>query len=143
MRAAYHKVLLPNYGVFDEKRYFTEGGFPLVLSAGGLGIGVTICEDLWSEAGPCRALCEAGVDLLCIDTAHGHSAGVLETIRSFKKNFQMPLMAGNVATAAGVEALARAGADVVKIGVGPGSICTTRVVSGVGVPQLTAVMACA
>ena len=84
------------------------------------------------------------VDLIIIDTAHGHSKSVLETVRSFKSTFpKMPLVAGNIATAEAAEALIKAGVQVIKIGVGPGSICTTRVVSGVGVPQLTAIMACA
>ena len=84
------------------------------------------------------------VDLIVIDTAHGHSKSVLETIREFRASFpKMPLMAGNVATAEGTEALIKAGVDAVKVGVGPGSICTTRMVSGVGVPQVTAIMNCA
>jgi IMP dehydrogenase len=88
------------------------------------------------------ALVEAGVDLLAVDSAHGHSAGVLEFAAKLKDRFpEVPLMVGNVGTADGVRACADHGADVVKIGVGPGSICTTRVVTGVGVPQLTAVLA--
>ncbi len=89
-------------------------------------------------------LVKRGVDLIVVDTAHGHSHSVLETVKSFRKKFpKITLMAGNVATAEATEALLRAGADIVKVGVGPGSICTTRMVSGVGVPQLTAVMSCA
>lgn len=97
------------------------------------------------EKGLARAgrLIEAGVDLIVLDTAHGHSASVLETIRNFKKNFNIPLAAGNIATPEGVEALIKAGADAVKIGVGPGSICTTRIVTGVGAPQLSAILNCA
>lgn len=88
-----------------------------------------------------RALIEAGVDILCVDTAHGHSQTVIETVRFLKKEYpDMPLIAGNIATAAAAEALAKAGADAVKVGVGPGSICTTRIVTGVGVPQITAIM---
>ena len=88
-----------------------------------------------------RALIEAGVDILCVDTAHGHSQTVIETVRFLKKEYpNMPLIAGNIATAAAAEALAKAGADAVKVGVGPGSICTTRIVTGVGVPQITAIM---
>jgi IMP dehydrogenase len=87
-----------------------------------------------------QALINAGVDVVVIDTSHGHSKGVLDAIRSTKANFpQCELIAGNVATAEGAEALIRAGVDAVKIGVGPGSICTTRVVAGVGVPQMTAI----
>jgi IMP dehydrogenase len=86
------------------------------------------------------ALKAAGVDLLVVDSSHGHSAGVLKTVESLKKKFSIPIMAGNVATAEGVKALAGAGADSVKIGIGPGSICTTRVVTGAGMPQATAVL---
>ncbi len=89
-------------------------------------------------------LVEAGVDVLCIDTAHGHSKGVIEQIKAIKKNFpDCQLIAGNVATAEGAEALIKAGADAIKVGIGPGSICTTRVVAGVGVPQITAIADCA
>lgn len=86
-------------------------------------------------------LIQAGVDILCVDTAHGHAQKVIETVRLLKKKYpKMPLIAGNIATAAAALALAKAGADVVKVGVGPGSICTTRIVTGVGVPQVTAIM---
>jgi IMP dehydrogenase len=86
------------------------------------------------------ALVAAGCDVLCIDTAHGHSRGVLEAVRAVRRAFpRLQLVAGNVATAEGTLALIEAGVDAVKVGVGPGSICTTRVVSGVGVPQLTAI----
>ncbi len=89
-------------------------------------------------------LVQAGVDILVVDSAHGHSQGVLSTIESLKKNFpQVTIMGGNVATAEGALALVKAGADIVKVGIGPGSICTTRIVSGSGVPQLTAVMSVA
>jgi IMP dehydrogenase len=91
-----------------------------------------------------EALLRAGVDVIVIDTAHGHSHGVLEAIRETKRVFPgCPLIAGNVATAEGAEALAKAGVDAVKVGVGPGSICTTRVIAGVGVPQITAIQECA
>lgn len=84
------------------------------------------------------------IDAVVIDTAHGHSAGVLETVRKAKQAFpHLDIVAGNVATASGALALAEAGADAVKVGIGPGSICTTRVVTGIGVPQITAVMECA
>jgi IMP dehydrogenase len=89
------------------------------------------------------ALVNAGVDLLVVDTAHGHSASVLQTVERVKRAHRVDVMAGNVATGAAVEALVAAGADAVKVGVGPGSICTTRVVAGVGVPQVTAVLDCA
>jgi IMP dehydrogenase len=86
------------------------------------------------------ALLGAGADVMVIDTAHGHSKGVLDAVKSTKKNFKCQLIAGNVATAEGAEALIKAGVDAVKAGVGPGSICTTRVVTGIGVPQITAVI---
>jgi len=90
------------------------------------------------------ALVAAGVDIVTIDTAHGHTKGVLEAVRDTKKTYpDLPLVAGNVATPDGARALFEAGADIVKVGIGPGSICTTRIVAGVGVPQLTAVMRCA
>jgi IMP dehydrogenase len=90
------------------------------------------------------ALVAAGVDLLVVDTAHGHSKGVIDAVRETKKRHpNVPVIAGNVATAAATEALIDAGADGVKVGIGPGSICTTRVVAGIGVPQITAVSDCA
>ncbi|KJE34914.1 inosine-5-monophosphate dehydrogenase [Thalassospira sp. HJ] len=89
------------------------------------------------------ALVEAGVDVLVIDTAHGHSAGVIKAVEQIKAQVgDTQIIAGNVATAEAVKALAEAGADAVKVGIGPGSICTTRIVAGVGVPQLTAVLEC-
>ena len=81
----------------------------------------------------------AGVDVLVLDSAHGHSAGVIETLRKFKTLFDVPVIAGNIATAAAAEDLIKAGADALKVGVGPASICTTRVVTGTGVPQITAI----
>jgi len=91
-----------------------------------------------------EALVKAGVDVIAVDSAHGHAEAVLESVRVIKKRFpDMDLIAGNVATPAGARDLCRAGADAVKVGVGPGSICTTRVVAGVGVPQISAVMECA
>src|SRR4051812_15522200 len=89
------------------------------------------------------ALVDAGVDLLVVDTAHGHSLSVLQMVELMKRTYRIEVMAGNVATGSATEALIAAGADAVKIGVGPGSICTTRVVAGVGVPQVTAVLDCA
>jgi len=90
-----------------------------------------------------EALIAAGVDVLVLDTAHGHSQGVLDSAKELKKRFpDVDLIAGNVATAGAVKDLAAAGVDGVKVGVGPGSICTTRVVAGVGVPQFTAVLRC-
>jgi len=90
-----------------------------------------------------EALLNAGVDVIVIDTAHGHSQRVIKAVEATKKEFpQAELIAGNVATAAGAEDLIKAGVDAVKLGVGPGSICTTRVIAGVGVPQLSAIMDC-
>jgi IMP dehydrogenase len=85
------------------------------------------------------SLIRAGVDVLVVDSAHGHSANVIETVTELKRRFEIDIIAGNVATAAGALALLKAGASAVKVGIGPGSICTTRVISGVGVPQITAV----
>jgi IMP dehydrogenase len=84
-------------------------------------------------------LVEKGVDVLVVDSAHGHSRNVIETIRAIKDKFNIDVIAGNIATAEGAKALADAGADAVKVGIGPGSICTTRIISGIGVPQLTAI----
>ncbi len=91
-----------------------------------------------------QVLIAAGVDLLCVDTAHGHSEGVIETVRQVKRHYpDKELVAGNVATAGGARDLIDAGVDALKVGIGPGSICTTRVVAGAGVPQITAIMDCA
>jgi IMP dehydrogenase len=86
-----------------------------------------------------ESLIRAGVDVLVVDSAHGHSKNVIETVKGLKRQFQIDVIAGNIGTAGGAKALVDAGADAVKVGIGPGSICTTRVVSGVGVPQLSAV----
>jgi IMP dehydrogenase len=88
-------------------------------------------------------LIDAGVDLLVIDTAHGHSASVSDVVRRIKRESNIQIVAGNVATSEATKALIGAGADAVKVGIGPGSICTTRIVAGVGVPQLTAINDCA
>ncbi len=106
-----------------------------------VGAAVGVTSDVMERA---QALVDAGVDVLVVDTAHGHSEGVLNTVRKIKARFgdQVQIVAGNVATAAGTEALIDAGVDAVKVGIGPGSICTTRVVAGVGVPQITAIMEC-
>ena len=87
------------------------------------------------------ALVAAGVDVLVVDTSHGHSQGVLDRVRWVKRRHpDVQVVAGNVATAAGAKALVDHGADAVKVGIGPGSICTTRIVAGVGVPQITAIL---
>ncbi|MDJ0852624.1 MAG: IMP dehydrogenase [Myxococcota bacterium] len=102
------------------------------------GAAVGTGEDRLERA---QALVDAGVDVIVVDTAHGHSKGVLRAVEELRRAFpDLPLVGGNVATAEGTEALVKAGVSAVKVGVGPGSICTTRVVAGVGVPQFTAVM---
>lgn len=102
----------------------------------GAGIGVT--KEMMERV---AALVEVNVDVICVDTAHGHSKGVLDAIRSLRKAYpNLQIIGGNVATGEGAKALADAGVNGVKVGVGPGSICTTRIVAGVGVPQLSAIM---
>lgn len=90
-----------------------------------------------------RALVEAGVDVLVLDSAHGHSKGIIDTVKAIKAELSVDVIAGNVATGEAVQALIDAGADGVKVGIGPGSICTTRIVAGVGVPQISAIDECA
>jgi len=90
-----------------------------------------------------KALVDAGVDVLVLDSAHGHSKGILDTVKAIKKEMVVDVIAGNVATAEATLALIEAGADGVKVGIGPGSICTTRIVAGVGVPQISAIDECA
>ncbi|MFC1760484.1 IMP dehydrogenase [Planctomycetota bacterium] len=89
-----------------------------------------------------RALIEADVDIIVVDTAHGHSQNVLDTVKTIKQEHDIDVIAGNIATAAAAKDLIKAGANAVKVGIGPGAICTTRVISGVGVPQITAIMDC-
>ena len=103
-----------------------------------VGAALGITKDLMDRA---SALQKVGVDVVTLDSAHGHSKGVIEALKALRKNFKsLQIIAGNVGTAAGAKALAEAGADCVKVGIGPGSICTTRIVAGAGVPQLTAIM---
>jgi IMP dehydrogenase len=103
-----------------------------------VGAALGITKDLLDRAG---ALQQIGVDVVTLDSAHGHHIGVINALKSLKKNFkQLQVVAGNIGTASGAKALADAGADAVKVGIGPGSICTTRIVAGAGVPQITAVM---
>ena len=107
-------------------------------SHGLVGAAVGVGEDGFKRA---TSLIESGVSVVVVDTAHGHHKGVLEAIAKIRKNFKnIEIVGGNVATRAGAQALINAGADGVKVGVGPGSICTTRVVAGVGVPQITAII---
>jgi IMP dehydrogenase len=111
----------------------TRDSLGRLRTAAAVGVGPDVEERV-------DALAAQGVDAIVIDTAHGHSAGVIKTIERIKANHpNMPIVAGNVVTAEGVEALVKAGADAVKVGVGAGSICTTRVVSGAGMPQLSAI----
>ncbi|CAB4627515.1 MAG: guanosine monophosphate reductase [Actinobacteria bacterium] len=110
----------------------------LVKNVGLAGAAVGVGEDGFNRA---QALIEAGVDVVVVDTAHGHHRAVLDAITRIKKfSPTTQVIGGNVATRAGAQALINAGADAVKVGVGPGSICTTRIVAGVGVPQITAIM---
>lgn len=90
-----------------------------------------------------KALVDAGVDVIVIDSAHGHSKGIIDTLKEVKANFKVDVVAGNIANPAAVKDLAEAGADGIKVGIGPGSICTTRIVAGVGVPQISAIDDCA
>jgi IMP dehydrogenase len=106
-----------------------------------VGAAVGVAKDTFERV---QALVEAQVDIICVDTAHGHSRGVLSAVETIREQYpEIQLMAGNVATAAGTRALIERGVDSVKVGIGPGSICTTRVVTGCGVPQITAISACA
>ena len=103
-----------------------------------VGAALGITKDINDRA---SALLQVGVDVVSLDSAHGHSKGVIDALKSLKKNFKgLQVIAGNIGTAAGAKALADAGADAVKVGIGPGSICTTRIVAGAGVPQITAIM---
>ncbi len=112
--------------------------FPLACKdeLGRLRVGAAVGVRDYERA---ESLIRKGVDLLVVDSAHGHSANVIETVREIKRRWDIDVVAGNVATAEGCRALIDAGADCVKVGIGPGSICTTRIISGVGVPQITAI----
>ncbi|KYP81905.1 IMP dehydrogenase [Ferroacidibacillus organovorans] len=119
--------------------------FPLAAKDGHgrllVGAAVSTGSDTFERV---RALLKAGADVIIVDTAHGHSTGVLELVRKMRAEFpEMNLIAGNVATADATRDLIEAGADAIKVGIGPGSICTTRVVAGIGVPQVTAIYECA
>ncbi|MGH3424857.1 MAG: IMP dehydrogenase, partial [Nocardioidaceae bacterium] len=127
-------------GLITVKDFVKRDQYPLATkdASGRLAVGaaVGVGDDAYQRG---KALIDAGVDVLVVDTAHGHARGVVETVRRFAAETDVDIVAGNVATADGARALVEAGADGVKVGVGPGSICTTRVVSGVGVPQITAI----
>lgn len=114
----------------------TDDGGRLIVGAA-IGIGADMLERV-------KAVYGAGVDVIALDSAHGHSRNIINAVKEIKENFpKLEVIAGNVATAAGTRELIEAGADCVKVGIGPGSICTTRIVAGIGVPQLTAVLDCA
>ncbi|HTO00730.1 MAG TPA: IMP dehydrogenase, partial [Microthrixaceae bacterium] len=121
------KLKYPNATKDDQGR---------LCCAAAVGVG----DDAMARA---EALVNSGVDLIVVDTAHGHSAGVIEVVRKIKATLDVEVAAGNIATGEAAAALIEAGADAVKVGVGPGSICTTRIVAGVGVPQVTAIHECA
>jgi IMP dehydrogenase len=128
-------------GLITVKDFAKSEAFPLATkdAHGRLVVGAAlgVGEDAYK-----RALClvDAGVDFVVVDTAHGHSRGVVEMVTRLKRDTTVDVVGGNIATRAGAQALIDAGADGIKVGVGPGSICTTRVVAGVGVPQVTAIM---
>jgi IMP dehydrogenase len=127
-------------GLITVKDYVKSDRYPLATkdSAGRLMVGaaVGVGEDSFTRA---MSLVDAGVDVVIVDTAHGHQNAVLEMVSRIKKATKVQVIGGNIATRSGAQALIDAGADAVKVGVGPGSICTTRVVAGVGVPQITAI----
>ena len=132
------KGLITVKDIQKARRYPQAAKDPLGRLRCGAAIGVG--KDGLDRA---RALIDAKVDVVAIDSSHAHSEGVMETIRQFKKLFpDTPLIAGNVATYEGTRDLIELGVDAVKVGIGPGSICTTRVVAGAGVPQITAIMDC-
>jgi IMP dehydrogenase len=133
---AYKLIGLVTYkDIIKRKSHPNACKDPLGRLRVGAAVGVT--PDLLDRV---KALVKVGVDVVSIDTAHGHSKGVIEALKSVKKAFpNLEVMCGNVATGAGARALADAGADAIKVGVGPGSICTTRIIAGVGMPQLSAV----
>jgi IMP dehydrogenase len=128
-------------GLITVKDITKQTSFPLAArdSAGRLRVGAAVGVGEGTEE-RVEALVKAGVDAIVVDTAHGHSKGVIERVRWVKQNYpQVDVIGGNIATGAAALALAEAGADAVKVGIGPGSICTTRIVAGVGVPQITAI----
>lgn len=104
-----------------------------------VGAAVGVTEDVFDRV---QALMDSSVDVIVVDTAHGHSTSVLRLVKDLKKKFDIEIVAGNIATVEATAALIKAGADAVKVGIGPGSICTTRVIAGVGIPQITAIIDC-
>ena len=137
-KAGHLKGLITFKDIQKKKRYPIACKDRLGRLRVGAAVGVT--SDTLERV---KALLEAGADVIAVDTAHGHSKGVLEMVKKIKSRFDTELIAGNVGTGEGARDLIRAGVDGVKVGIGPGSICTTRVVAGVGVPQITAIMECA
>lgn len=111
-----------------------KDAFGRLVVGGAIGVG---------QLDRAKALVDAGCDVLVLDSAHGHSKGILDTVRKIKETMEVDVIAGNIATKEAVESLIEAGADGVKVGIGPGSICTTRIVAGVGVPQISAIDECA
>ena len=130
------KGLITVKDISKKKEYpnANKDNFGRLVVGGAIGVG---------QIDRARALVEAGADVIVLDSAHGHSKGVLDTVKAIKKELSVEIIAGNVATKEGAEALITAGADAVKVGIGPGSICTTRIVAGVGVPQISAIDECA
>jgi IMP dehydrogenase len=126
-------ITVKDFSKSEQYPHATKDDAGRLRVAAAVGVG----EDSYKRA---RALVDAGVDVLMVDTAHGHNRQVVDMVARLKKETSVEVVGGNVATYAGAKALAEAGADGVKVGVGPGSICTTRVVAGVGVPQITAIM---
>ncbi|HEX7746115.1 MAG TPA: IMP dehydrogenase [Micromonosporaceae bacterium] len=126
-------ITVKDFTKSEQYPHATKDDAGRLRAAAAVGVG----EDAYKRA---RSLVDAGVDVLIVDTAHGHQRGVLEMVRQLKRDTTVDVVGGNVATYAGARALVEAGADAVKVGVGPGAICTTRVVAGVGVPQITAIM---
>jgi IMP dehydrogenase len=111
-----------------------KDAFGRLVVGGAIGVG---------QLDRAKALVDAGVDVLVLDSAHGHSKGIIDTVKKIKETMEIDVIAGNIATKEAVESLIEAGADGVKVGIGPGSICTTRIVAGVGVPQISAIAECA
>ncbi|WP_433052324.1 IMP dehydrogenase [Dactylosporangium sp. CS-033363] len=126
-------ITVKDFSKSEKFPYATKDEAGRLRVAAAVGVG----EDSYKRA---RTLIDAGLDIVMVDTAHGHNRQVLEMVSRLKKETSVDVVGGNVATYEGAKALAEAGADAVKVGVGPGSICTTRVVAGVGVPQITAIM---
>ena len=129
-------ITVKDFAKSEEYPYATKDSRGRLVAGAAVGVG----EDAFKRA---SSLLEAGVDFLVVDTAHGHSRAVIDMVRRLKEVTPVDVIAGNIATAEAAEALIDAGADAIKCGIGPGSICTTRVVAGVGVPQITAVFECA